>query len=120
MRHLYFVLFSLACSCCVAATHDHPQSDGGECAGTREECVRDGGFGDRDAAPVDARDVDAAAPVRPDAGDLPLCSVACPGASGSDDTLTAWWVDGSYWWSYCLPSYEKCIDPSQCGSNCPP
>jgi len=65
-----------------------------------------GGFGHPDARPIDAE------PVRPDVGVLPACSTAC----GSDQQVTPWCIDGSYWWSYCLPSYEMCEDGSAtCG-----
>ena len=109
MRIIYFVLYSLAMTCCTCG--DNRQKDDASTHDTSAPQSMDAQVVSDAAQPQDAL-------TRPDAGVLPLCSEACPGVPGVE--WAPWYVDGVYWWSYCLPTYERCIDPAQCGSACPP
>ena len=55
--------------------------------------------------------------VCPLADDLPPCWQACRGAQ----EVAPWYVDGTYCWSYCLPSYQQCraIPEDEATQNAP-
>lgn len=79
-----------------------------------------------DAEPIDGRAATADAPspdASPDAprdADVPVdaptfatCVIVCP-----TEQWFPWAPGGVYEWSYCLPSYQRCCDPSQPGAAC--
>jgi hypothetical protein len=52
---------------------------------------------------------DASVDATPDAPEVfQPCAEVCP-----TEELAPWYINGQYVWSYCLPSYQRCDDPSK-------